>query len=109
MAYAHSLRLELCLSLGLGRVGPGADVRESEGLAGVAERSGFVAAALIGRDAGDGDAEALVVGDGGLEEGDGAFLLFVGHDLTEGEARGVIDADVDIFPSCSPAIAAAKA
>ena len=34
----------------------------------------------------------------GLEEGDGAFLLFVWHDFGEGEARGVVDADMDPMP-----------
>ena len=47
----------------------------------------------------DGDAEAGVVGDRGLEEGDGAFLLLVGQDLAEGDARGVVDADVDELPA----------
>ena len=43
--------------------------------AGVAEGAGFVAGAVVGHDALDGDAEACVVGDGGLEEGHGASSL----------------------------------
>jgi len=35
----------------------------------------------FGHDAGDGDAEALVVGDGGVEEGDGACGLLVDEHL----------------------------
>ena len=55
----------------------------------------------------DGDAEALIVGDGGLEEGDRALLLLVGQDLGEGEARGVVDADVDEFPAGAAATCSA--
>ena len=40
-----------------------------------------------------------VVGDGGLEEGDGALLPLVGQDLREGDARGIVDADVDELPA----------
>jgi len=36
---------------------------------------------------------------------DGAGRFFIGMDLGEGDARGVIDADVDVFPSVSLALA----
>ena len=62
----------LGLAVGLGRIGLGADVLEAETLAGRAEGEGLVAGAVVGHDALDLDAEALVVGDSGLEEGDGA-------------------------------------
>ena len=39
------------------------------------------------------------VGGGGLEEADGAPCLLVGHDLAEGDARGVVDADVNVLPT----------
>src|SRR5690606_11228776 len=45
------------------------------------------------------DAEAGVIGDGGLEEGDSALLALVVHNLDESDARGVIDADVDELPA----------
>jgi hypothetical protein len=45
------------------------------------------------------DAELGEVGDGGLEENDGALLALVGHDLDEGDARGVVNADVDKLPA----------
>ena len=50
-----------------------------------------------------------VVGDGGLEEGDGALLPLVGQDLREGEARGVVDADVDELPADAAGLALACA
>jgi len=45
------------------------------------------------------DAEACVIGDGGPEEGDGAALFLVLHDLAEGDARGIVDADVNELPT----------
>ncbi len=43
----------------------------------------------------DSDAEAGVVGDSGLEEGDRACLLLVGQNLREGDARDIIVTDVN--------------
>jgi hypothetical protein len=45
------------------------------------------------------DAEACVIGGGGPDEGDGAALFLVLHDLAEGDARGIVDADVDEPPA----------
>ncbi len=60
------------LSIGPWCVGFGADVLDAKGFAGIAPGEGPVAGAVVGHDAFDGDAEALVVLDGGLEEGCGA-------------------------------------
>src|SRR3989304_3922162 len=97
------------LAVGLGRVGPGADVLEVEIAAGVAEVEGSVAGAVVGHDPFEGEGEALVVGEGGFEEGDGATLLLVGEDLREGQARGVVDADVDELPADAAGVALALA
>jgi hypothetical protein len=78
---------------------------DAESLAGVAEGEGFVAGAIVGHDPGDGYPEAGVVGHGGLQEGDGAFFFLVGQNLAEGDARGVVDADVDELPTDAPAVA----
>src|SRR5690606_7115222 len=93
----------LGLAVCLGCIGPGSDVPEAEVGAGLPEGPGAIAGAVVGHDAGDGDAEAAVVGDGGLEEGNGALLLLVGQDLREGDARGVVDADVDELPAAAAA------
>ena len=77
---------------------------EAEPATGVSEGAGSVAGAIVGHDALDGDTEAFVVGDGGLEEGDGASLSLVRPDLAEGDARGIVDADMDELPPC-PTIA----
>lgn len=47
----------------------------------------------------DGDAEAGVVGQSCFQEADGAFLLLAGQDLAEGDARGIVDADMDELPA----------
>src|SRR3954468_18524603 len=73
--------------------------------AGAAEGLGAKAGAIVGHHTGNRDAEARVVGDRGLEEGDRALLLLVRKDLREGHAGGVVDADVDELPSDAPAFA----
>ena len=65
----------LGLAVGLGRIGPCPDMLEAEIAAGLGEGLRSVAGAVVGHDAGDGDAEAGVVGDRRLEEGDGALLV----------------------------------
>ena len=35
----------------------------------------------------------------GVEEGDRAFLLLIGQHLAEGNARGIVDADMDELPA----------
>ncbi len=73
---------------------------EAKPFAGVTEGEGFVARAIVGHDgAFHGDAEVCVIGDGRLEEGDMRFAAFVGLDLGEGDARGIVDADMDELPS----------
>src|SRR5262245_66398630 len=51
----------------------------------------------------------LVVGDGSLEEGHGTGPSSGLHDLAEGHARGVVDADMDILPADAAAVALAGA
>src|ERR1700692_4097164 len=89
----------LGLAVGFWSVGLGADVFEAEPLAELAEGEGLVAGAVVGHDAFDLDAEAVVVGEGGLEEAGGASLLLVGHDLGEGDAGVVVDGDMDELPA----------
>ena len=82
---------------------------QAEPLAGSSEGEGFVAGAVVGHDALDGDAEACIVGDGGLEKGDGAALAFGLHHSAEGDARGIVDADVDELPADAAVVALACA
>ena len=78
---------------------------EPEPPAGLGKRLGAVAGAVVGHDPGDDDAEARIVGQGGLQEGDRALLPLVGQDLGEGDARGVVEADVDELPAGAAALA----
>ena len=96
---ASGLDKALGLAIGLGRIGPGADVLETKALAGVSEGKGFVTGAVVGHDTLDRYPEARVVGDGRLEEGDGTFPFLVLHDLTEGDPGSVIDADMHVLPA----------
>src|SRR6185295_14549744 len=89
----------LGLSVGLGRIGLGPDVFEPEPPAESAEGKRFVAGAVVGHHPLNLDAEAFVVGQSGLEEGGSTAFLLIGHDLGEGDARVVVDGDMDELPA----------
>jgi len=72
---------------------PQATMAPAQAFAGAAEGEGFVAGAIVGHDPFDGGAEACVVGDSGLEEGDDAGLALALHDPAEGDAGGIVDVD----------------
>src|SRR6266851_1358594 len=68
-----------------------------------------VARTVVGHHPGDRDAEAVVVGQGCLQEDDGALFFLIRHDPGEGEARGGVDADMDEYPADAAAVALAGA
>ena len=72
---------------------------ETEVFAGVPEGQGPVARSVIGHDPFDGDIEAPVPSEGGVQEGDGTVFFLVWQDVCEAEAGVVVDADVDVFPA----------
>src|SRR6185312_1868097 len=88
----------LGLAVGLWRIGSGSDVPEAEFTTGVLEGEGSVARTVVGHDARDGDAEACVISDCRLEEGHGAGRRLIARDVGEGDAGGVVDADMDMLP-----------
>src|SRR5271154_5565464 len=94
-------------SIGFRGVGSCEDVAQAEGFAGLSKGLRAIASAIVGHDAFDPYAEAGVIGQGGLEEGDGAFLFLVWQDLGIGDARGVVDGDMDELPSDAAGIALA--
>ena len=94
----------LGLAVGFWRVGLGADVLDAQVPASVAEGEGLVAAAIVGHDASDGDAEAFVIGHSRLEKGNRAVRRLVGLDLGEGDAGMVVNADVDELPAGAAAL-----
>src|SRR5262249_57310169 len=91
----HRLDEAFGLAVRLRPVRPGEDVREAELPADFGEGLGTIAGAVVGHDACDVHAEAAVVSDGLLEEGDGALLFLITPDLGEGQARCVVDRNVD--------------
>jgi len=74
-------------------------VFEAEPLARPGEGCRAIARAVIGHDPLDPDTEAFVVGNGGLEEGYGAGFPLALHHPAEGDAGGIIDADMDVLPT----------
>lgn len=72
--------------------------------ASVAKSERLVATPIVGHDASNGDAEALVISHGGPEKGNGAGGRLVGLDLGEGDAGMVVNADVDEVPSGATAL-----
>ena len=99
-AFAHdSLNEALGLAVGARRVGLGAQVAQAGGDTGVAEGMAAVGAAVVGHDALDGDAVAGEPGERPAEEGGGAGLALVGQDLGIGQARGIVDRDVQGLPA----------
>ena len=67
--------------------------------AGVAEVVAAIGIAVVGHDPLDADAVAREPGERPREEGNRAGLALVGQDLGVGQARGVIDGDVQVFPA----------
>ena len=97
----------LGLAVGLRCVRLGADVFDAEVSTGIAERESLITTAIVSHDARNSDAEAFVIGDGGLEKGDGAIGFFIRFDLGESNAGMVVNADVDELPADAAAIALA--
>jgi len=58
-----------------------------------------VAGPVVSEQSPHADAEALVVSQSSLEESGSAGAVFPGQDLSKGDARVVVDGDVDILPA----------
>ena len=58
-----------------------------------------VARAVVAHESLRSEAQGGEVSRGVLEESERALMALVGHDLSEGEAPSIIDADMDIFDS----------
>jgi hypothetical protein len=74
-------------------------VTQPELLAGGFEPVRDVAGAVVGHDSLDRDAAALEPGDRASEEARGGRGSFVGQDFGIGEARGIVDGDMDELPA----------
>jgi len=87
------------LAVGAWSVRAGEAVVDAELEAGGAELAGAIAGAVVGEQAADGDTVLGVEGDGGVQESDGGWALLVGQHAGEGEARVIVDGDVQSLPA----------
>ena len=101
----HGLDEAFRLAVGLGPIGPGAELSDVEVAAGVLEGVGDVATAVVGHDPLGPDAVAPEPAKRPTQERHGGLSAFVGQHFDVGESTVVIDADVSELPA-STAVAA---
>jgi len=89
------------LAVGLGAIGFGEEMLETELEAGGGKEFGAVGGAAIGEDGLDGDAVGLVKVEGLMEGGEDAGDFFIGKEGGKSEAGMVIDGDVEGFNACT--------
>src|SRR3954453_21599941 len=89
----------LGLAVGLRAVRPGPQVADAQRATGNRVHGRAVGRAVVGDQLLDGDAVAREVLDGAAQEADGGDRLLVGEDLDVGQAGGVVDRDVHVFPA----------
>lgn len=77
---------------------------QTELLEGILEGAGFVARAIIGHGVGDGKTKAIVISGCRLGKSDGTYCLLVGEDVGKADAGGILDTDINIFATDTPAI-----
>lgn len=94
-------------AVGLRRIGACMDMAQPEGLAGLVEGLRAVAAAVVGHHAHHPDPRRMIPRHRRFEEGDGILLALAVENPAEGEARVVVDADMDELPSDAAAAAPA--
>ena len=75
----------------------------------VAEGEAFIGRSVVGHDPLDADAEALEPGQCAAGKSDSAVGFFVGEDFAVGQAAGIVDGDVEIFPAGAALVALAGA
>jgi len=74
-------------------------VADAELVASQTEGGGAVSRAVVGHDALNADAAAAIVLDGGPKEAAGGVAKLVRSDIGQGDARGVVDRDVNKVPA----------
>ena len=96
----------LGLAVGFRSVEAGEAVPEAEGGDLGGHGAGAVGGTVVRVDALDADAEFFEEGQGGVEEGDDTACGFIREELCEGDARVVVDGDVEVFPACAAGVIA---
>ena len=89
----------LGFTVGARGVRAGEEVAQAEPTDGGTEVMRAIAGAVVAHETLRFDAQGSEVSERVLEEDDGVWVALVGHDLGEGEARSIINADMDIFPA----------
>jgi len=96
------------LAVGARGVGASEEMAELELMEAVAKVPAAIAAAIVGHDAADGDAESGVVVEGGAQESQGGVVRLIGQQAGEGDAGVIVDGDVEILPAGSGTAARAQ-
>jgi hypothetical protein len=93
--------LDKALSFAVGARGvrTSALMAKAELLHQTAKDAGLVAGAVVGKQAAYGDAKASVVSQSGGQEGGSRVAFLVGQNLGEGDARVIVDGDVEVLPA----------
>ena len=87
------------LSVGAWRIGACADVPDALDRERSAKGAAFISGSITGHDALGGDAVGLEEGQGAGEESDGRLLFFVRQHFGIGKPCGIVDGDMEGFPS----------
>jgi hypothetical protein len=96
----------LGLAVGARGVGLGAQVAQPQCAASLPPIVAAISRAIVGDDPLDSDAVAGKPGQRAFEKRHRAFLALVAQHLAVGQARGIINADVEVFPAgAAPAVA----
>jgi hypothetical protein len=99
----------LGFTIGLWRVGAGADVTQSERSEEKAKGVRLIASPIVAHDALSENAKGSEVIQCGLKERDGTQGRFVGHNLGKGDTGGIVDSHVNKLPTRAPNLVATVA
>jgi len=97
------------LAIGLGRIGPGADVLDGEPPQRLGVAMGAETCAVVGHDALDLDAVGFEEAQGVEEKPQAGAPRLIGEDFRIDQARMVVDGQVHVFPANAAAVALPRA
>jgi hypothetical protein len=98
-AREHGADESLSLAVGLGPVGPGAEVANAQAAAGDRVHGGAVGGAVVGHQLLDRDPVAAIERGGAAQKADHGGASFVSEDFGVGEAGAVVAGDMHAFPA----------
>jgi hypothetical protein len=89
----------LGFAIGLGSIGLGEEMADLAKTQSGSEEVRAISRTVVGHEALNLDAQRGEVSQSVAQEGDGAGSAFIGKDLSEGNAGGIVDGDMDVFPA----------